>query len=67
MHALSRKECFLDVLHSATGFLRGYHGVQLAAGNLRQRARVDAAMDWHHWTARRGAAGQVCSKAYYML
>ncbi len=24
-----------------------------------RRARVDAAMDWHHSTVRKGAAGQV--------
>ena len=30
------------------------------AADLRQRARVDAALDWHHWSIRRGAAGEGC-------
>ena len=36
--------------------------IRCHSGNLQQRARVDSALDWHHWAVRRGAAGQVWNR-----
>ena len=54
-------------LHCTEGLLRNEVCIRCHSGNLRQRARVDSALDWHHWAVRRGAAGQVWNRVLALM